>query len=359
MEDTIYKYKIEYVPQSSLLGGVFNTYNIHQHSPYNVKGDIIYIKKSWRRQLTMKTKKALNSLAKKNKMKIEMIDKIDSSELEFHSQNEWKIIDEINRMYYYQFAYNEWYESVKKILPYGITIIPIEEKDRLKLRNTAIMIEMAGYDTSIVQKSISSISKKLVNTIYDAIKVAGGTIFVKTNFTSGKNDSGVIKFHEPTSILTHLVRYPSFKKEWVAPDVSKIKYQPHIIIIPWDHAIKSEGEFRLFITKGELRGISQQKWFEKFPRVLENKDAIIKKIIEWYSKKIKPILYVPDITIDIFLDIDKLGTDEEVDPTFIEYNSGGAYGMAGSSLFEWDKDYEILCGKEWNGITHVKLLNVE
>jgi hypothetical protein len=109
-----------------------------------------------------------------------------------------------------------------------------------------------------------------------------------------------------------------------------------IMLRKYDESINPEREFRLFVCGYNLRAISQYKCYE-FIELYSDPDIrnkIYKLIIDWWPTICKllvhsqctiDIVFMPDWSIKI-----------------IELNSFGPELLAGSCLYNWLNDYDIL-----------------
>jgi hypothetical protein len=123
-----------------------------------------------------------------------------------------------------------------------------------------------------------------------------------------------------------------------------------LYFIPWVH-IDPKREYRVFICEGRMTAISQQHCYtvyeDDFDRV-----ADVQLIHRYFVDSIRPVIAHSSYSIDIAV------LEEEGDsgpPTasrvyFIEINCFGKEYAAGSSLFGWLQDEDILYGRR-SGVT--------
>lgn len=121
----------------------------------------------------------------------------------------------------------------------------------------------------------------------------------------------------------------------------------NLYIIPWLE-LETDYEFRLFVYNNKLTGISVQHIYKRNEKLNNKTDDDIKNLVQriidyfynnflkkWSLTKSKNM--IENYTIDIaFLNINLI--------YFIEVNPFGAEHAAGSSLFHWIYDKDILCG---------------
>lgn len=106
--------------------------------------------------------------------------------------------------------------------------------------------------------------------------------------------------------------------------------------------IKDDKEFRIFVHNNEITAISTQDYFTPNPwlsKMSENETGnVVQKIQKHFAQKIAPKLgFIGSYTMDLAL----IGKEDT--PYFIEPNSFGANYAAGSALFHWVLDNDVLC----------------
>jgi len=121
-----------------------------------------------------------------------------------------------------------------------------------------------------------------------------------------------------------------------------------LYLLPWME-MNSDLEFRVFVCNRRITAISQQNIYQ--PNTIlarlepESRNLLIKKWIgkieKYFDEEIIPkITHLNNFTMDMVL----IGGDGIV-PYFIEINSFGKEYAAGSALFQWINDEEILYGR--------------
>lgn len=112
-----------------------------------------------------------------------------------------------------------------------------------------------------------------------------------------------------------------------------------IYLMEWIN-IEPKNEFRIFVCNNKITAISQQNLFEKLfdENMIAKIPNIINIIIKHFDEEIKPrINWISQYTYDFaIIDNDK--------PYFIEMNCFGKEYAAGSALFHWLIDENILYG---------------
>jgi len=297
-----------------------NVNNLFEYTPYQVVDDEIIIDKEW-----------FDNLNDWQRSMIEYrlnyqftLGKVDVP----HDISNWDKCEIIYYEYIDSFDYHAWWSRSIPNGPKGITYISIDSTLKQELIALYHSIDTLQNDSSALSKSLLSFKNDIeeFNNRYSNKKV-----FVRLSGTSGKNEIGVKSLdYDFISILKHLVSCNLFVKQEYQRD--KCTY---LIIMPWNDHIQDRYEFRIFVKNGVLVGASQQKWFENFQHTTEELDIIQKslssiKFIEHICKMYK------DFIADVYVDI------KDGETYLIEINPFGAHCGAGSSLFHWVDDYDLL-----------------
>jgi len=105
--------------------------------------------------------------------------------------------------------------------------------------------------------------------------------------------------------------------------------------MPWLQELDPMREFRVFVFDKHVTAISQQIWYTVAEFNSDEMIKMAKQIAEFVEKQVMPKLPLLDhVVLDIGFLNDK--------PFFIEPNSFGAQYAAGSALFHWKFDHDIL-----------------
>lgn len=136
----------------------------------------------------------------------------------------------------------------------------------------------------------------------------------------------------------------------VTSDVAHNPIDKTLYFIPWLD-LNFDLEFRVFIYKGNIKGISQQHLYHINPTLskmsLEDKEKLFENLVDKIKESQLKITHINTYTMDIGFTISK-------DVYFIELNPFGAKYSAGSSLFHWVDDYDILCNDDDDSVIYVK-----
>lgn len=111
----------------------------------------------------------------------------------------------------------------------------------------------------------------------------------------------------------------------------------NIYLIDWVD-MNSDLEFRMFVYNGNVTCISQQKCYSSNETIKHYSEthieAMINKLVDYYQTSIKGVFEHTSYSIDISL--------VNGEPYFIEINCFGSEYAAGSSLFHWIIDHDLL-----------------
>jgi D123 len=104
-----------------------------------------------------------------------------------------------------------------------------------------------------------------------------------------------------------------------------------------------QDEYRCFIYDNKLRAISQYHWNVQRPELLDQRFAIRDRISNFMSQVLQGS-YLPyaDCIVDVILAEPSEKTFGGLGIYIVECNCFGADLVAGSALYNWDVDYEIL-----------------
>lgn len=133
-------------------------------------------------------------------------------------------------------------------------------------------------------------------------------------------------------------------------DEVKEKKEMKLYLLPWLDNLKQDLEFRAFVFKNKLTGISPQNIYRSNYRLIEdieNHNAFkVKMVIKFLEEKVIPVLTNSTSVLDHTYTIDVALLEDSYkctyEPYFIEINGFGAEYSAGSALFHWVRDKELL-----------------
>lgn len=120
-----------------------------------------------------------------------------------------------------------------------------------------------------------------------------------------------------------------------------------LYIIPWRDDWKEELKFRVFVHNSHVTAISQYVWCKDVGLTDTNIRIITPAIVSECNDEIIPRMELDSFVVDVIVVLDE-GTSIDDDTTFhielIEFNSFGKDLAAGSALFHWIHDEQILYG---------------
>ena len=293
----------------------YNNNNLHQYDPYILKNDTIFIDYYWFESLTDYTKKLIYSRLNGNyelgKVPIPHI---------IQEDNTKKMLTTVYQTYLDGFDYNIWYEPNIPNGPQNVKMIHISNKIK------KIFIDIFKFNNKYDDnKKLLKLKNKINKCL-----IPNQPYFVRLSSTSGKNEKSLKEFYTADQIINHLTS----NKLFVFQEYERDK-DTYLILIPWNEYIDPRYEFRIFVIDGKLTGASIQCWYEliqhssdeleTFEYALSNIEFL--NVFEYSS-------FIAEVYIDMDTKICHL----------IEVNAFGAYCGAGSSLFNWIDDYDLLHG---------------
>ncbi len=294
----------------------YNNGNLHEYDPYMIINGINVIDEDWWRSLT-----AYNKAVIEEKLGGKYIlSKISIPHEIQEKDNDDKFLSIVHQTYIDSFDYNLWYDPHSPYMPLNVSMIEVSPEIKplfLKMQKMNIFID--SNDLQIFANNIDAIMKK------------GEKYFIRMSSTSGKNEKSI----EPVSTVNEVMRRLSTIKLFSKKEYERIDKQSYLIILPWNDKIDPRYEFRIFVVNGKLTCASPQNWFECHQYSSDELEIFEEVLINMtFIDKFMYQTYVADIYIDI----------ETKRAHLIELNPFGAHCGAGSSLFNWITDYDLLHG---------------
>ena len=285
----------------------FNTNNLYENNPYKIDSDnVLVIDDSWWDTLTPGIKDMLHQRLK-DPFKIE---KVSLPQTGYQSDKRLSIV---HQTFQDGHDFHVWYGKTK-CAPPNVLMIKLSEETK----------------KALCTKDVNNLTE--LKTYLDKVCDGKQKYFVRTSSTSGKNEIPVSSFTDPDKIISHLLTV----KEFVHREFERVEKDTYIILVPWNPLIDSRTEFRLFVVNRKLTCASPQKWWE-----CHNYTSDELSIIE--NALLKSSLYqdspYDSFVADVYVDMDKQTCN------LIEINCFGDHSGAGSSLFNWEEDHDLLYGK--------------
>jgi hypothetical protein len=287
----------------------FNNNNLHEYDPYILKDDKIIIDTNWFESLTP----YIQDLIKMELNDDYILDKIIIPH-EIQKDNDAKMLNAVYQSYLDGFDYNIWHNSNLNPDVKMIKIKPEIKQILSKMFKNGIHNDLIDFKNEINKHIIT-----------------GQPYFIKLSSTSGKNENSITKLYDADQIIKHLTS----NKLFVFQEYDRDK-ETYLIIIPWNKNIKPKNEFRLFVVNNKLTGASIQRWYdERIQHTSEELEAFEEALLN--IDFLNAFRY-KDFILDVYIDVKTKKCH------LIEVNPFGAHCGAGSSLFNWITDYDILHG---------------
>jgi len=290
-----------------------NTNNHHDRDPYfiNEEDELIIDNHWWNVEVPEKTKELLRE------RNVEFT--LGNVQIPHENQFDERLID-VYKAFQEGFEYQEWLEYSRT----GAKIFKISAEEKAK----------PDWD---------SISDRLDIFLKNNFNENENKFFVRTGSTSGKNTVPICSCSTSKEILGHLLKNPEIQlREW-----NRFDKNTYIICIPWNDNINQRNEFRLFVINNKIVALSPQKYWECHNYSEEELEAVEYAVLN--SEIISPYkTYIIDAWIDFINK--KLHV--------IEFNCFGDHSGAGSSLFNWHKDRDILYGKAQPEFRFLSMINL-
>ena len=299
----------------------YNTNNIHENDPYIIdsNGELVF-DNSWWDGLTPYIQKLLSRRLDEQYI-------FDTVEIPHKIQFDTRL-GIVHQSFQQGYDYNVWY-GVTKSAPPGVKMIKLTESEKIALhiKDTSYLKELKQQFSDIINEDI------------------GKQYFVRTSSTSGKNEKPTEPFDQPDKILEHLMSVEEFDLR----EFNQDNKDTYIILVPWNPKIDSRNEFRLFVVDRKLTCCSPQKWWECHNYTDDELVIVENAIINCSIYTDSPYeTFVADVYIDFEEKVCKL----------IELNCHGDHSGAGSSLFNWITDRDLLYGKSPYKLPEMRYLSV-
>ena len=308
----------------------YNTNNIHEYDPYIIQNDGILIDTDWWKSLTYYTKKCIE-VKLNGKFELGLV-KV-PHEKQHDTTN--KVLSIVYQSYLDGFDYNVWYNSNIPNGPKNVKIIHIP--DTIK----KILLGIYMKEISISDEVLDSFKNEIKKCMIDGVKDV--EYFVRLSSTSGKNTKAITPFTNVNKIISHLISNKLFATQEYSRDKDT-----YLIMVPWNELIIPRYEFRIFVVNNKLTGASPQNFWELYQYSQEELE-----IFEVALSNIKFIGYVQYHTFvaDVYIDM------ETKTCNLIELNAFGAHCGAGSSLFNWITNYDVLHGMSQPELRYLSIIN--
>lgn len=307
----------------------YNNNNLHQFDPYILKDDKIIIDKVWWKSLSKYTQSLISTKLTTNyELGIVEIPH------DIQKDNESKMLNIVYQSYLDGFDYNIWYDVNIPNGPQNVNMIHVPNVIKKILKD-------------IFKTGVQNNSDELLNFKNEINKclVKHNSYFIRLSSTSGKNENSLVELHNTDQIIKHL----SSNKLFVFQEYERMDKDTFLIIIPWNENINERHEFRIFVVNGKLVGASIQKWWDLIQHSSEELE-IFEHVLSniQFLNSFENKTFIADVYVNVHTESCHL----------IEVNPFGAHCGAGSSLFNWITDYDLLHGKnEKIELRYLSLIN--
>ncbi len=286
-----------------------NTNNHAEYTPYILSNNYLIIDKTWYNSLTPYIQNLINTRLD-NSYRLDDIT-IPHEIQKDDPENPKKLLKIVYQSYLDGFDYNVWYRDNIVNGPKNVIIIPFSSEIKQSLLNK-------DYNNLL----------SLRNKINENME-KGKSYFIRLSSTSGKNEKAVTPFTDADSILKHLLSVELF----VVREYERENKPTCLIMMEWNDSINERCEFRIFVVNNKLVAASPQRYWQNYQYSREELKAF-QFALSNIAFNCEYKSYVADVYIDVTTRTCHL----------IELNPFGAHCGAGSSIFNWITDYNVLHG---------------
>lgn len=235
--------------------------------------------------------------------------------------------DSLYRFWFNNFSYEKWYTDTILNGPKA-TIITLDNKQK-DLLKTITHNRILRTDPDLRDDELDDLMKHIPLEIDNK-----SSYFVRLSSCSAKHDFPLYPIEGKIAIFDYLTKSLTFyRTEYNREKITSI------IILPWNNFSKRY-EFRVFINRKKITGVSQQYFWKDYNYT----DSELEKLISIFTSVDTKQTLINDIrynsyVADVYIDMDNLSLH------LIECNPYGSFSSSGSSLFEWIEDSEVLEGE--------------
>jgi hypothetical protein len=279
--------------------------------------------------------------------KKEVADGIDTR---FNVNNLWTDNDEQQPDDYYDVLKRTqtkyWLPVLKPNYVHHLDLDKEDTEWMLQALNSYVVMVMMGTDELQSATVVTRLYKEQLDKTVakHAKEFPAGSWFVRVERVSLKSGiHGVGPYDNIKNIIRSIIT-SKLGHECISIDDDLERFR--IYLFPW---VTIQHEFRAFVHQNKITAISTQHYTEIDKQLADKTDDelkanIVDKIAGYFNENLRDRLshiVGPDYTIDIAI-------LEDGSVYFIEPNCFGANYAAGSSLFHWSTDHNVLCSM--NGI---------
>ena len=317
----------------------YNNNNLHEYDTYLIdEKNEVNIDPSWWESLTYYIRELI-SIRLHNNFKLVTV-KIPNEDSNKVGVEDPRLLI-IYQSYIDGFDYNVWYPLTSSFNISGVKMIHIP--DVLKKCFLTCNKDIISNDKNLITN--------FLKTVYDTVN-RNQKYFVRLSSTSGKNEKAVKPFifndeESLDDVLSNkLIKHLTNMNIFATREYKRDK-DTFLILIPWNDYIDDRCEFRIFVVNNKLTAASPQKWWEVHnysPKELKAIETALNNCTFIVNDVYKT--FVADVWIDM----------KNKTCSLIEFNPFGAHCGAGSSLFNWETDWDILHGMNSHGLSPTPVL---
>lgn len=177
----------------------------------------------------------------------------------------------------------------------------------------------------------------LLSQIEEGIATLGGAVVPKLNWSAPKDATWMISSNTLKCTCASEVLLLLKSSDFVAHDLSRVfeyctsevtpAFQYMLCLRQWRN-IDPSGEFRCFVHRDEIIGISQRHYTQHFDFVVSRKDQLRDEIMDFFSRSLKGRFFNTSYVVDVFK------TDED-DVRLMDFNP--FCPMTDPLLFSWEE----------------------
>ena len=302
-----------------------NDNNLHEQSPFNVKGSQLTILRSlWHTLAASWIKQQLTQTF----TDIVLVDDITERTL---NEGYWQVYHLFNRWT----SADKWWH-VLHVPGGGVVDVPCHEVPRLI--ELATKLQLCGGE--LVPEDLEEVPltrQRLAAGLRYCCSATRGA-FIKTEGCSTKHDFKPMEAFYATEALTHVLSSHACTRTLVK------EQGPHFLLLsPWREDITQDNEVRVFIKNQKVMGVSQQFWFEECQPMLSvwapQTSAVFAAVDALCARvfaQLDPAFQYDECCFDVWLE--QNDDSETILAHLIEINGRGGWGSAGSALYSWQHD---------------------
>jgi hypothetical protein len=229
---------------------------------------------------------------------------------------------------------------ISKFRSYYKTIIIDDMVELIWMKQVAQISEQTGKFSELYREELNDFLNKY-SPMYQHLFDGTGYFVRSENVSFKYGQHGIGPYYSLKEIIESCVSCVKGHRP-IYPDTTSIT----LYLLEWVN-IKPYDEYRVFVSNNKISAISQQHLHNVYPELNNNQQIIqtLKNIYDYFESNIKHVITNTDsYTYDFAF------VNDNLEPFFIEQNSFGKEYAAGSALYHWLIDENILYGKHENTI---------